>query len=547
MNQLGNKIITTLDSIIRFFEKERFNILTLFLWIVFLSALRMWMEAKLLGYAYQEFSAQYLFAQVHLTCFFITVYIGGVLILKYFSKQKLAKVANLSALGFIMVLLPPFLDLYMSKTPSPYTYGSPMFFINYFNSLLTGSSVDTAGSLFEGGLGIIFELIGITIATSFYVLFRSRSIVKTIGNAITFLVLFVGVGSPFLVLLRGTAGQLIHPLFIARYILLSIIFLLLLLWVCQKKLFKSFLKSSRWITTAHFALMTFIGILVSGHLFQVEAISFELEYMLGGDPVFWQVFTGNIGTLLLSIFAIIFVWQYAVMINHVFDVQIDDVDNKKRLIPSGLLTRKQVKRIALVYAVIAIGLGVSLGVWSVVFVILGLFFGTIYSVPPIRIRDGVFSTTIIGIGSSIAFLLGYYTPAYVKMMHGPDAGSIVRVFPEFTGESAIIGLLIFVALTIGPLIKDYKDFKGDKQAGVKNLYTIYGLKKGVLITSILLPIPFFCLLLLFQNVIDIALLVPAGILAGVLFKQLKDTRVVFAIYFPIILYCLLRWFSIIQF
>lgn len=546
MNLQETKLYNILDSIISFFEKERFGILTLFIWITFLSALRMWTEAKLLGYAYQELSYQYFFAQLHITAFFITVYIGGVLLLKFYSKQRLAKVANLSALGFIMVLVPPFIDLLMHQNPTPYTYGSPIFFVEYFNSLLTGASTGTADSLFEGGLGIIFELVGITIATSLYVLIRSKSIVRTLLNSVTFIALFIIIGSPFLVLLRSTAGQLVHPLFIVRYIVISIILLLLLLWSTNKKLFSSFLKSSRLLTTAHFSLMTIIGIFIAGHLQQIEFIQFEIGNLIG-DPVFWQVFTGNIGTFFLSIFAIIFVWQYAVMINHVYDVQIDRVDNSNRLIPSGLLSRKQVKKIAFVYAIIAVGLGVSLGVWSLLLVLLGLFIGTIYSVPPIRLRDGVFSTTIIGIGSTIAFFLGYMTPGYVKIMHGELARTITRTYPEVTADSLAIGLVIFIALTIGPLIKDYKDYEGDKKAGVKNLFTIYGLEKGVKITSILLPVPFLCLLLLFHTVIDIAILVPFGLLAGVLFYKFKDTRIVFAIYFPIILYCLLRWFEFISF
>jgi 4-hydroxybenzoate polyprenyltransferase len=222
------------------------------------------------------------------------------------------------------------------------------------------------------------------------------------------------------------------------------------------------------------------------------------------------------------------------------------LDNKDRVLPLKMLTLAQVKKIALIYAIVSLGLGFLMGLWSLLLVAIGLFFGTIYSMPPIRIRDGVFSTTIIGIGSSIAFFLGFYTPSYAKVMYGKFAGEIMRVYPDLSTDSIIIGVLIFVALTIGPLIKDYKDYEGDKKAGVKNLFTIYGLEKGVKITTFLLPIPFLCLILLFHNIIDILLLVPAGILAAVVFNKMRDTRLVFAIYFPIIIYCLLRWFSIIQ-
>jgi 4-hydroxybenzoate polyprenyltransferase len=223
------------------------------------------------------------------------------------------------------------------------------------------------------------------------------------------------------------------------------------------------------------------------------------------------------------------------MINHVYDVTIDKLDNKDRLIPKGMMTRRQVKEIAIIYALISLGLGSVLGVYSFLLVIVGLFFGTIYSVPPLRLRDGVFSTVIIGIGSSIAYFLGYITPAYIKVMHGELAGQVMRTCPEFTTDSIVIGILIFIALTVGSLIKDYKDYEGDKKAGVKNLFTIYGLEKGVNITSFLLPVPFFCLLLLFHSLVDIIIIFPLGLLAGILFKIFRNTKLVFAIYFPLII------------
>jgi homogentisate phytyltransferase/homogentisate geranylgeranyltransferase len=543
MPRENNFVLEKLEKILSFFEKERFGILSIFIWIFILSVTRMYTEAQLLGYAYKDITAEYLFAQLHITCFFITVYIGGVLILKYFTKQKLAKVANLAALGFIMVIVPPFIDILMEANPTPYTYGSPLWFVEIFQSFFNQSGQAVSESLFEGGAGIIFELLGILIATSAYVLIRTKSLVKTFLNAVSFLLLFIIIGSPFLILLRNTAGQIIHPLFIFRYIAISIVFLLILLWVCNKNLFKSFIKSSRLTTTAHFALMVIIGVLIAGHLQRVEFIEMNLFKI---DSIFFQIFSGNIGTFFLSIVIIVFVWQYAVMINHVYDINIDRLNNLERVLPKNMLTRKQVKKIAIVYSLIAVGLSATLGIYTFLLVIIGLFFGTIYSVPPIRLRDGIFSTTIIGIGSAIAFFIGYVTPGYVKVMHGEMAGGIVRTYPEFTPDALVIGLIIFVALTIGPLIKDYKDYEGDNKAGVKNLFTIYGLEKGVTITSILLPVPFLLLLLLFNNLIDIFIIFPLGILSGLLFKFFRKTAYVFVIYFPLIVYCLLRWFEIIQ-
>ncbi|MCJ7571098.1 MAG: UbiA family prenyltransferase [Candidatus Thermoplasmatota archaeon] len=195
----------------------------------------------------------------------------------------------------------------------------------------------------------------------------------------------------------------------------------------------------------------------------------------------------------------------------------------------------------------ALVLSASLGIWSFLLVVFGLFLGTIYSVNPIRLRDTAFSTMIIGAGSAIAFFIGYVTPAYIQEMHGSNAGKIIYTYPEITLQVLSIGLIIFMALTIGPLAKDYKDYQGDKKAGVKNIFTIYGVDKGVKIVSILLPITFFMLILLFNSLVDILIFIPLGLLAGFLFYRFKKTELLFVLYFPVIIYCLLRWFQIIHF
>ncbi len=558
MNEKFNSLKSGINSVISFFEKKRFNILTLFLYIVFLSAARMWLEALLIDYPYKEISYDYLFVQVHLTCFFITSFIGGLLILKFFSKISLSKVANLTALGFTFVLLPPFIDVFILNNPSSYTYGDPNWVINIFK-LFTFQLDEGFSAFYQGGEGIIYELFLILIMACMYVFIKTKSILKTLGAAASFFVLFIFIGSPQLILLRPIAGQLLHPLYILRYLIISIILLLFLIYICNKKLLKSFIKSSRLITTTHFAIMTIIGIFISGHILVRETfyinindvVNLILVFLRQMSPyemtTFIKLFIGNIGTFGISVFCIIFVWQYAVMINHVYDEKIDALDNKERLLPKKFLSKKQVKHIAIIYAIIALILSVTLGIFSFLLVAFGLFLGTIYSVKPVRLRDTAFSTLIIGAGSTIAFFIGYVTPAYIQAMHGINAGEIIYTYPEFTTQVLFIGLIIFIALSVGPLAKDYKDYQGDKKTGVKNLFTIYGVEKGVKIVSILLPFTFFMLILLFNSIVDVLIFVPLGLLAGFLFYRFKKTEYIFALYFPVIIYCLIRWFQIIQF
>ena len=538
MAKHSGSIMSTLENIISNFEKERFSYFTAFLWALLLGSIRTMVEANLLDYPYKELSYAWLFNQAHIIGFFLSVFIGGVLIIKLITNQKLLKIINLACIGFTLALIPPFLDLFFNIGSISYTYVNPLDFITSFSKYFV-----TQGG--TGGLGVLIELFAIMIATSSYVYIITKSVKKFLLNFFIFFIFIMFMGTPLSFFLIGEyAGNLIQPIAVIRYTLLAILFLLLLFKVEKKGLLKSFVKSMRLTTTAHFVLMTIVGVFIAGNLGQVGNIQMDLSNFL--DPTFWAIFTGNIGTFILTLLSIIFCWQYAVMINHVYDVKIDILDNRDRILPKKMMSVTAVKSIALIFAGVCLGLSFIVSLNSFLLMVAGIFFGTIYSVPPIRLRDGVFSTSIIGVGSSIAFFLGFVTPAYIKVMHGEMAGEVMRIYPEFTTDALIIGLLIFVALTIGPLIKDYKDYEGDKKAGVKNLFTIYGLEKGVTITSALLPVPFLCLLLLFNNLIDIVIILPLGIVSGALFKIFRKTAFVFAIYFPIIIYCLLRWFEIIQ-
>jgi 4-hydroxybenzoate polyprenyltransferase len=171
--------------------------------------------------------------------------------------------------------------------------------------------------------------------------------------------------------------------------------------------------------------------------------------------------------------------------------------------------------------------------------------GTIYSVPPIRFRNTAFSTTFIGIGSSIAYFIGYFTPRYVQVGTMPPF-EFVKILPSsLSAEGIEIGILIAILLSIGPLVTDFKDYESEKRVGVRSIYTIYGKEKGVSIVSILLFLSFASMLILFHKPIDFAVYIPFGLLASFLFKRYNIVRGIFALYFPILVYSIMRWLQII--
>ena len=96
-----------------------------------------------------------------------------------------------------------------------------------------------------------------------------------------------------------------------QFLTISILILFLILKVSRKGFVSKFIKTSRPLTTLHFVFMALIGVFVAGHL------NLDVTNFLEPSQA------GNIGMLGISLFLMIFLWQYAVMLNHVYDLEID--------------------------------------------------------------------------------------------------------------------------------------------------------------------------------------------------------------------------------
>jgi len=103
-----NIVWRKLNAFIEFLEKQRFTPLTAFIFLVILGVIRSVTESVF--FEYRVFSL-YLLAQ-HVA-FNFPVLVMGVLILKLATGESLIKIYNLILLGFVFVLIPPFMDYYV--------------------------------------------------------------------------------------------------------------------------------------------------------------------------------------------------------------------------------------------------------------------------------------------------------------------------------------------------------------------------------------------------------------------------------------------------
>jgi len=224
----------------------------------------------------------------------------------------------------------------------------------------------------------------------------------------------------------------------------------------------------------------------------------------------------NLSTL-LKVFAVFFAWEYTSLLNNWYDRKIDEKLGKKREFLKGF--KQKGYWTAIIFFFLAsffcslpfFPLGTSL-------ILLSLFLGTIYSVPPFRLRKYIFSSCFIGVGTVIALAFG--------MVPFKSSFSIFSLF-----------LILFFSVSVGTLIRDIESYEVDKKLGIKTIFTVFGKKNGkkistvLLFLSFILPIPFFSQLYY--------ILILNGIVATWLFYRTENYKIVIILVLIVFLSCAL--------
>jgi 4-hydroxybenzoate polyprenyltransferase len=334
---------------------------------------------------------------------------------------------------------------------------------------------------------------------------------KILTAGVVFLV-FAALASIFLVfpILNGFFS---HPFslvlaFFLWLFFLSFVLISLLVHLANRLILPTLWRNLRPFRTIHFILMVIIGLVISGNI----------DYLA----------VNNVPFIIIAVLLLVFIWQYTVMINDIYDVEIDRFSNIGRPLIAGVVTKGQYANLMYSFAAFSVIFGFILGPLILALALFCLFLGTVYSVPPFRVRDRIWSSVIIGSGSACAFLIGFFTPNYLGIASAVSMDAI------------LIALIIFSALSMGPVLTDLKDYEGDRRANVKTLYTVFGLEEGKRIASTFIPVMFIIPTLILNNIFDIAIFVIFGALATIIFYKKGDFRGVFLCYFIVIIYCILR-------
>ncbi len=310
------------------------------------------------------------------------------------------------------------------------------------------------------------------------------------------------------------------PLRLVVLSLENIILVSLLLFITDRGVLRAFMKSVKPFRTLHFFGIVLIGAVVG------SALS-EAPFLTANNILLW-----------IPISCMVLTWQFSTMINDYHDIQTDRIVHPDRPLVKGKIDKTLYKRVGLTCALLSLLLSISLSLELFILDLIFVIAGISYSVPSIRLKDRAYGHICVGYASTVAFLFGVYG---IYSLKDVDlllnySGGFVPFFPDILSFSVII----LVVFSVSPLINAVGDYEGDKKTGVQNVYTVYGLKKGKKIVSVLIILLFWTPLLVFHSMVDFLLVLPTSLLAAYLFYRYERYRVVFGLYFIIISYIILK-------
>jgi len=443
----------------------------IFFLVIVIASLRVIADWNLLRYpilmdVFQDY-ARFWLENVY---YFLVAFLVLTVVCAKIIKAPLKEVMNVGIKFYPIIIFPPIFDSLLLGRTQGYTYGT---ILNLPFNVLT-----LAFATKETSLGISVEILIGMIGMFLYVYLKTKNVWKGIVFALFADVFFMVISTPDL-FVGEWMGDYYYDYFLVNYYFFPLLILLILtLLVYDKKKLGSIFKNVRIVRSTIFVLTVFLGGIIR-LLMKQEVYPLQLIY-------------GSI--------AMFFAWQVAVIINDIYDIDIDRYANKSRPLVKGTISVGGYRIVASILSFLALSFAVIINIKIFFLIVLILIFAHIYSVPPVRARKNILGNVIIGISVLIAFLIGIYSSGRTNIL---------------TARVLFLAGIIFLFATALTLAKDIKDIEGDEKNGIKNLFTIYGKRKGKKITTILI---FFILNVPAIVYLDLNILLFSLIAAGLFYK-----------------------------
>jgi 4-hydroxybenzoate polyprenyltransferase len=164
---------------------------------------------------------------------------------------------------------------------------------------------------------------------------------------------------------------------------------------------------------------------------------------------------------------VFFLWSGLDALNNVFDADLDVISDPSRAKYSKALGKNGLLA-AVAFSVLSLGLGaITMVPLVVLFILVGILFGVLYSVPPFRLRQTLWKPLVnITVGAVPVLIVASFSNA-------------------FSVSVATLVLLIGITTGVNSLWEDLGDYASDYANGARTVPVIAGFKKGLLLTIVM--------------------------------------------------------------
>lgn len=458
-----------------------------------------------------EISLNYI---LHYNLFYVAVVLSFLLLFYVLTKIKIIKLAKLMLPSLAVLFIAPIFDLavtlgkgYNMSYLLPGTHGNLILrFFTFFGDF-PGIGI-TPGIRIGVALGVI--------GSFFYVYLKKSKILKSLFCAIcTYILIFLFAMTPyiikFLLELFGIQYKWSDLLFSYFFLTLILIFGLILAYLGNKRYFKIFINDIRMMIMRILSLV----------------LLFFFGVILGLSKSSFTLGNTNIFSFLFIPLSIVFAVMFLIVINNLADYDIDKISNKNRPLVKSKINPEAYKKFAwpFLFLSLAFALIINFKVFYLVLLFIGGFF--LYSAPPLRLkRVPILAKLIIAASSLLLVLSGYV------LITGAVSG-----FPGI-----IVAIFLIGAALVANLI-DIKDYEGDKQAGIKTLPVLLGLKKSKILIGVFMLLTYVSICFLSENLFVQILFILLGILQYYLInKKTYNEKLIFLVFLLTIVILLIHLF-----
>lgn len=372
-------------NLISALENSHLTFSSIIFWVLFLGFLRGVIEFYLFDHRSYDFAYDNYFShrfELSLLTFYVPLFFIGCIIVAGCAGKPTLNVQKVGAPFYTVILLPPLIDRFLGNT-APYVYLTSLdfnsamqkwpgiFWIVLFGVLLCGVYVWIVA-------GLIRAVGAVILVSGLYIIF-----------ATTFPIRFSEWLNEFKVdplpLELEDAWHRIDSINSLLYLILSLVAIYAVYQIDNPAKF-------RQIRTAHFRPYRLVHYILLTVLGYALLDSHELPRLF---LLFCTLIAGTLA------------FNFAVLVNDLYDREIDSISNSQRGMPVSPLTQNEIKKLGIILLTFSLlfAFFLSRDVLNIIIVMSALAY--IYSAPPLRLRKYALSCVIIGLLSGLSVLLGY--------------------------------------------------------------------------------------------------------------------------------------------